>query len=68
MPDLPLKAMTNEAVAAHLKDLQRRFDAGPPAQELLAIIAAHKAAYDELLSRGLTEVQIEWMIHDRALA
>jgi len=65
---LPVSQLSDSDLVHLLKDLQRRFDAGPPAAELLEIIHAHSEAYDELLHRGHSEVQIEWMLHDKPLA
>jgi len=60
--------MSDSELVQILKEMQRRFDAGPPADELLKILKTHNEAYDELLRRGHTEVQIEWMLCDRPSA
>lgn len=64
----PVRQLTDSELVQLLKELQRRFDAGPPADELLEIIHAHSEAYDELLRRGHSELQIEWMLHDKPMA
>ncbi len=63
-----VKSLSDSELVQLLKDLQRRFDAGPPAAELLNILSAHTEAYNELLRRGHTEVQIEWMLCDKPSA
>ena len=65
---ISVRGMTDPELIHLLKELQRRFDAGPPAQELLEILKTHNEAYDELLRRGKTEVQIEWLLYDKPSA
>jgi hypothetical protein len=60
--------MTDGELVHLLKELQRRFDAGPPGDELLEILKTHGEAYDELKRRGHTEIQIEWMLFDKPSA
>ncbi len=65
---ISVRTMSDGELVLLLKDLQRRFDAGPPAGQLLEILNAHAEAYNELLRRGKTEVQIEWMLCDKPSA
>jgi len=60
--------LSNAELILLLKDLQRRFDAGPGGRELLQIIDDHATAYGELKRRGLTDTQIEWALSDRPQA
>jgi len=68
MADRRFAGLSNADLIRLLKDLQRRFDAGPHAGELVKIISEHAAAYQELLDRGMTEVQIEWALCDKPQA
>ncbi len=65
---ISVKTLTDQQLVQLLKDLQKRFDAGPPTNELVEIIRLHSEAYDELLGRGYTELQIEWMIYGQPSA
>jgi len=65
---ISVRSMTDGELVQLLKELQRRFDAGPPTAELLDILKSHAAAHDELLRRGHTETQIEWMLYDKPSA
>jgi hypothetical protein len=65
---ISVRQLSDADLVTLLKDLQRRFDAGPPTQELLEILHTFIEAYDELKRRGHSELQIEWMLHDKPLA
>ena len=65
---ISVRSMSDGELVALLKELQRRFDAGPPTAELVDILRNHTEAYNELLRRGHTELQIEWMLYDKPSA
>lgn len=63
MKDTEIRAADKKDLCARLRELQKTFDAGQY-DDPLPIIREHYAVMNELKRRDVSELDIEWAVHE----